>query len=591
MTFVAIGAPTTLTGSFSGGQDVAIPAGAQAGDVVVCMYSFTQGGSFRSIDTATLNVGGAMAPAFASTKHDTDAFYMRAFYKEWSPGDTTITVDGNAGGSSNHIGVAMILRSIDPAVAPVVSLTTDDGGAGPQTLPDAVAADAGTAVRYAGLSGVTTYSNPSAGTLEGSFPGTNNTLAIVSEEIAGAGAIGTATVDDSGGINDRMAATMLFESIGSSGITVTPPAPEEGQTGVIVTAPGDGGTQQAVTYDGQTLNVTAYNPGSSEYTCDWPAFNVQGPGRQLRVDYDLVVGALPAIQVQTEPKAGYQYVLIGTRSPELGAGEGLYDQDTLGAGDTYVYGIGSPVDPLVQYFLDQHYINNVANGWVFTHSLFGVTEQYWSNTGTKTFVVDAAPAQPGSGTFSGDSSFQAESRRTYPAAGNFQGTAAFNAAGTPQVPASGDFQGASAFAADSRTIKRETGTFAGAAAFNAQGRISTGVSGSFAGLSQFQAEAEYIRILRGTGAFAGSAAVAADARVGGRVNGSGAFSGAATASAEARAIYKGNVVWLGTSTFSANGIIPSMTIGPVDKPGLVSLGDRGLTSLTPSRGIKGSQGG
>lgn len=197
----------------------------------------------------------------------------------------------------------------------------------------------------------------------------------------------TLSLADWSQLSNEVTIALQPAAVGGSGQidSVTPAAPAESQTGVVIEAD-DGGTQQTVTYNGATLTVTNYVSGApSQYTVNWPTLSVEGGAMRFNVGYNLVVGALPALAVQTSPLAGYQYVLLGTK--DAGLTDGLVDDDTLGAGDTYIYGVESPVDGLWDFNLSSHYINNVPDGGTFTYRLYGVTEARWSNQVVETFSV------------------------------------------------------------------------------------------------------------------------------------------------------------------------------------------------------------
>lgn len=186
---------------------------------------------------------------------------------------------------------------------------------------------------------------------------------------------------------------------------VTPSTPTEAQTGVLVQVANDGGEQGTFAYNGIVVTVTGYAPGNpATYTVTWPTLAVDGSATTFNQSYGLVfspqAGAPSApFGVTTLPDPDYQYVLIGTRDPGLPVDEGLFYDDTLGTGDTYVYGIGLPdTDPDDWDYtgLANHYINAAPNGGTFAYRLWDVALGQWSGEATENFTVETAalPATP-----------------------------------------------------------------------------------------------------------------------------------------------------------------------------------------------------
>lgn len=212
--------------------------------------------------------------------------------------------------------------------------------------------------------------------------------------------------------------------------------------------------------------------------------------------------------------------------------------------------------------------------------------------GTSAFQADGVRAVLGSGAFAGTATFQADAEKQVPGSASFAGTATFSGDAILAKAGSGAFAGSAIWTADARRIKRETGSFAGTSTLQGDGRISSGVSGAFAGTSAFSADGRKLNVYRDTASFAGTSTLSAITRVGGTYRGTGTFAGTSIFQSFERQVYRGNGVFAGSSIWSGNGIIPSQTIGPIDKPGFDSGSPQsGITSQTPSRGVIGSQGG
>lgn len=355
--------------------------------------------------------------------------------------------------------------------------------------------------------------------------------------------------------------------------SVTPTTPHPGQGGVVISGQLFGATQGTVAYNGITVAVTNWT--ATAITVTWPSL-ADGSTLGFNTNLPLIVTAADLtpsapFSVQTIPDPTYQYVLIGTRDAGLGPGEGLFDDDTLGAGDTYVYGVESPAGGWDFTGLANHYINAVPSGGTFTYRLWDVALGQWSNEAVESFTVEGA-SYVGSGSFAGSSTMAADAEL--------------------QKPGSGSFAGASTLAGNARQLRRGSGSFAGASTLQGNGRVSTGVSGSFAGTSAFSADGRKLNVYRDTAAFAGGSVFAGDGRVGGVYRDTASFAGTSALSAASLQFYRGTGNFDGASSFAANGIIPSQTIGPIDKPGFVSKSSSpGMISKTPSRGVIGSQGG
>ncbi len=332
---------------------------------------------------------------------------------------------------------------------------------------------------------------------------------------------------------------------------VTPSSPEEGQVNVIIDGSGFDGT---FTYAGIPLSVVSWTP--TQATVNFPVIATDFSNVGFNQDYPLIAKDSDPFQVQTSPRSNYQYVLIGARDDGLDPGEGLFDDDTLGTGDNYVYGVESPVDGQWDFTgLANHYINSVPDGGTFAYRLWDVDLQQWSQIANESFQV-GLNVLPASGTAAGQSTAVVSERMI--------------------LSASGDLFGQGSASASARGPKEGSGTAAGTSSLaGAAGRIIR-LFGTAAGASTVTGNA--VRLIEASGRADGTSALSAVTRVG--KFGSGQADGSATVRAGPYIENHPVVIAAGVSMLTGNGIIRSDTIGPIEKPGFVSI--------SPKYGIRGS---
>lgn len=385
---------------------------------------------------------------------------------------------------------------------------------------------------------------------------------------------------------------------------ITPAAPYPGQTGVIITGSNLNGA--VVTYNG--LPVTVTSPGASSLTVTWPNFIADDAGTGLELNYFLVVATAAgadSLTVQSSPEPGYLYLRTATNASGV---PGAHDLSTFIVGTDFVYGIFEPDDGQWDVSrADQGIFNSIPGlpaiaTWTFR--IWDVTLAQWSNQSVATFneAVSSVGLLAGTSTLSGTVRMDI----VVPASGTANGASTLSGAAREGEQAFGTANGTSTLSGAARTIERASGTFAGTSTLTgftvgnksgsgtlAGGSTLTGAyyvtaSGTAAGGSTLQGAPSTGLAVRASGTFAGTSTLTGVPISG--AAGSGTFAGGSTlANGPPTVTHKRAATMAGNSTLSGFGRIPGQTIGPIDRPGVITIDtERGTWTIDLPPGIKGA---